>query len=134
MIEMTNPSDFDTIANNLPSSIPASGSYPSLQCQVNQGGNGFEPLILFILNQAVHVTIYRNTWNGQQQIGNSMLGPYCLHVTAGAYHWFRQYSEGVWDFVPGAGADDTPYTGPVARSDELLISAISNYLHSHDEL
>jgi hypothetical protein len=131
---MINPSDFNTIARNLPSSIPASGSNPPLTYQVNGGGGGFEPALIFILNQAIHVTIYRNTWNGRATIGGSTLGPYCLHVTAGAYHWFRQYNHGVWDFVPGAGDDGAPYTGPVARSVELLISAISNYLYSRDEL
>ena len=138
---MSNPSSFEAIANNLPQLIPASGSTPGLTCQVNCGGGGFEPSIIFILNQAIRATIYQNSWNKQINIRGNRLGPYCLHVTANlagraAYRCFRQYNQeqGCWEFVPGVGDNDNPYPGQVAGAVELMMSALNNYLLSHNEL
>lgn len=130
---MSDPNRFETLVGIFANSpqIPAQHGFPPISTRINAGGGGFEPSIIFELNPAVHITIFRNTWNGREQIGRDILGRYCLHMTVNlagnlAEHWYRQYvGGGSWDFV---GTDNSPYTDRAAKSFEALMGAINGYL------
>jgi hypothetical protein len=86
------------------------GDNPPLTVNYNPGTQS----LVAVLNAGVHITIYQNSWDGQVQIpdyagGNSVVGPFCLHTTAGNERWFRQYRDHSWEWVTDFGTPSYRY-------------------------
>jgi len=92
-------------------------------------GLGIIATLIIELNAGIHITIFQNSWDTQipiQDFDGSMvnIGPYCLHLTAGADRWFRQNEDSNWIWVTDY---DTP-TARVVRVFELFFAILKDYL------
>jgi hypothetical protein len=86
------------------------GDGPPLTVNYNPGTGS----LVAVLNAGVHITIYQNSWDGTAQITDCTgrqvtVGPYCLHTTAGAERWFRQWRGSSWEWVTDCGTPTARY-------------------------
>jgi hypothetical protein len=103
-----------------------------LTANYNAGGGGYQPSVVIDSNlqTTMHVTIYRDSWNGQgvvAQYGQAPLGPHGLHLTytdqqtGNVRHVFYKYENGfLWCLTDG----ETP-------REKLTMQTLMQTLGSH---
>jgi len=104
------------------------GDDPPLRVTYNPNPGGV-PTLIFALNTGVHITIFRNSWDGVATIqdctgGQVDVGPYCLHTTAGNERWFRQYEGSTWAWVTDCGTPTERYV----KAFNAMMNTMNAYL------
>jgi hypothetical protein len=117
---------FAEIVANCLASNPTPTS-PQISFNYNRGGGGFQQSLICALNSGVHMTIYQNTWDGTASVSGQLVGPFLLHLTAGAYSWFYEYKDGVWDFFPGLRGE-SPQSLVAMRTVAIMLGVLNEYL------
>lgn len=99
---------------------------PTITFTGNAGGGGFGASLICALNTGVHLTIYQSSWDNLAYINGWPVGPYAIHLTAGARHWFYQLIDGVWTYIYVPGEEQQDVTA--ARTFDIMTRQISEYL------
>ena len=89
----------------------------------------------FMRNEEVYISMYQDSWDKTSQVRGRLqdaliraeptkVGPYCLRLTGGEGHWFRQWEKDAWRFVTDWGRPQ----GPVLAALNLILAAMKPYL------